>query len=253
MDTLQHARGRTLQRLTHTILCMAALLASTGAAASAGTGVPWVDYVGISPFGEREELTRAQVADKQFRKGRQYYEQAREFESKAAAAATPARERRLLERAFSRYKASADMFQASLKRIEQEDTQVDYLPQLYLEMGDALYKTRQHAEAADTYRAATEVAPAFLNAHFGLARARLALGDLAGVRAGYEYLLREADTRGEAWARLDTLIELIVDWQAGEAGNGGDPSDARTGFDAWFAQAREELSDTVRWTALESP
>lgn len=228
-----------------------ALLISAGTGAGTGTGVPWVDNVGISPFGEREELTRAQVADKQFRKGRQYYEQAREFEGKAGAAVTPASERRLLERAFNRYKASADMFAASLKRIKLEGSPVDYLPQLYLEMGDALYKTRQHAEAVETYRAATEVAPAFLNAHFGLARARLALGDLAGVRAGYEHLLREADTRGEAWARLDTLIELIAAWQERRE-DAPDSANERADFDTWFALAREELDETVRWTALEN-
>lgn len=226
------------------------MCAGQSAVASTGTGVPWVDNVGVTPFDGREELTRAQIADKQFRQGRQYFEQAREFEAKAREANTDARRQRLLKRAFSRYRASADMFAASLKRIELEDAPVDYLPQLHLEMADALYKTGQHADAVVAYRAATEVAPAFLNAHFGLARARLAVGDLAGVREGYAHLLREADTRGEAWGRLDALIDLIAAWQSHRDDSVAAPFDA---FDQWFDAAREELSETVRWTALDTP
>ena len=245
------SRGRRLTSARELSLAnlpvrMAVLLAAPMLCA----GVPWVDNQSIPSFDGRQDLTREQIADQQFRKGREYFEQARELEAKAVDA-SPTRRARLLDRALSRYRASADAFAASLRKLQAEPRSIDYLPQLHLEMGDALYKTGRHPEAIRAYEQAVVVAPAYLHAHFGLARACLAAGELDCVREGYERLLREAETRGAAWARVDALVALTESWQSHRAQR-ANSDDAVQGFDIWFAEAREDLAETVRWTALDS-
>ncbi|MEM6639658.1 MAG: hypothetical protein AAF610_07135 [Pseudomonadota bacterium] len=220
---------------------------SAPAFAAAGTGVPWVDGIGIQPFDSRAELTREQVTDQHFKKGRQLYEQARAYESRAQDAGTDGKRTRLLERAFRRYRASAESYAASARRLEEDGREVDYLPQLYSEMGDALYKTRQHDRASHAYSRATEVAPAFLNGHYGLARSGLARGALEVVQDEFSWLVREAETRAEAWSRVDALVELINAWRDSNT----DQTENATGFLVWFDQQQTALADTVRWTLLE--
>jgi len=231
------------------------ILLSLGGGALAITflsaGVAWVDGLGVPGFDGREPLTKRQEADAAYKKGRYYYLEGKGFEDKARLAKTSISEARFLDRARARYKASADAFAKALRRAKSENRTLEYLPELYLEMGDALFKTSQFDAANAAYDNAVDVAPAFLLGHYGRARVRLALGDLTGVQKSYATLLREADTRAEAWSYVDELMTLMEHWvtvQSKEVQG----ADNAVNFIQWYEEQRAELADTVRWTALES-
>lgn len=220
---------------------------------TAGKGsVPWVDgHMQPSSFG-RMPLTKKQEADAQFDKGRRYFDKARALEAKAASASNDGKRQRYLESAFDRYRASADAYAASLRRARSENITPDYLPVLYLEMGDALHKTRQHEEAAAAYRKAVELAPAFFQAQFGYARTQLIVGELDGVRKGFEWLRLEAQIKPEAWTAIDQLMAMIEQWlPLGQTRWQHVSTSEQTAFRAWYEQTRDELKDEVRWSVIE--
>lgn len=234
-----HVTPRTAQR-AFAILCLFGLTA----------GVPWVDNIGVPGFDGREPLTPRQMADKAFARGRNYYVDALEFEAKAKSVKSDVRRDRYLGKAFDRYKASADAYAESLRRSAKEGTNPNYLPQLYLEMANALFKTSEHVAAINAYNEAIDRAPAYLGARYGRARTHLALNQLEAAKEDYAWLLREADTRADAWPYVDALIVEFSAWPA-PAVREQVPASMQTSFTQWLSTTREELDETVRWTALE--
>jgi len=218
----------------------------------AHANVPWVDgFMQPSSFG-RQPLSKKQQADQQFAKGRRYFLEARELEEKAATAPTDVRRKRYLENAYNRYRASADAYAASLRRARSESITPDYLPTLYLEMGDSLLKTGQHAAAAEAYRSAVEIAPAFFEAQFGFARTALIVGRLDDVQRGFQWLRREAQIKAKAWAAIDEMMAMMETWiPRGATAWESVSSEEHGAFAAWFEQTREELQDEVRWSVIE--
>ncbi|MFK7888518.1 MAG: hypothetical protein AB8G16_16775 [Gammaproteobacteria bacterium] len=219
---------------------------------AAQANVPWVDgFMQPSSFG-RQPLSKKQQADQQFAKGRDYFLKARELEEKAATAPTDVRRKRYLENAYNRYRASADAFAASLRRARSENITPDYLPTLYLEMGDSLLKTGQHAQAAEAYRNAVDIAPAFFEAQFGFARSALIVGQLDDVQQGYAWLRREADIKAKAWTAIDELMAMMATWiPRGAAAWDNVSIEEHAAFAIWFEQTRDELKDEVRWSVIE--
>ncbi len=213
-------------------------------------GVPWVDNIGVPGFDGRMPLTPRQMADKAFARGRHYYVEALEFEAKAKSANTEVRRNRYFGKAFDRYKASADTYAVSLKRVAEEQTNPRYLPQLYLEMANALFKTGEHAPAIDAYNDAISVAPAYLGARYGRARTHLALNQMQAAKEDYAWLLREADTRADAWVYVDALIIEFSAWPA-PAVRDAVPAQMQANFTQWLDTTRADLGETIRWTALE--
>ncbi|MFK8017950.1 MAG: hypothetical protein AB8G17_21195 [Gammaproteobacteria bacterium] len=245
MKTSRHSIARKARRI---------LLSVSGGALAVTfltAGVAWVDGLGVPGFDGREPLTKRQEADAAYKKGRYYYLEGRSFEDKARLAKTPTSEARFLDRARARYRASADAFAKALRRAQSENRTLEYLPELYLEMGDALFKTSQFDAANAAYDNAVEVAPAFLLGHYGRARVRLARGDLTGVQNSYATLLREADTRAEAWSYVDELMSLMAHWVAVQPEEVLSADNA-VSFIQWYDEQRAELANMVRWTALES-
>ena len=214
-------------------------------------GVPWVENKSLPSFDGREPLSDTQRADEAYVRGRQSFLQALAFEEKARAASSDGKRRRYEAKAFARFKASADAFEASLKRALKQDYTPDYLPNLYLEMADALFRTRRYEDALQRYRVALEVAPAYLRARYGLARAQLATGHLAQVRETYQALLTEADTRAAAWHYVDALMADVQAWLRDDGATSADVTQIAA-MRQWHETQVSELENTVRWTALDA-
>lgn len=243
--TTYDGRWQPLRRVTSTLAAgIAALALLTG-------GVPWVDNKSVPSFDGREPMDETQRADEAYVRGRQSFEQALGFEEKARAATSDGKRRRYRDKAFARFKASADAFEVSLKRALKDNYRPEYLPNLYLDLADALLKTDRYDDALENYQKALTLAPAYLRARYGLAQAQLATSRLDDARNSYQGLLTEADTRAEAWGFVDALMDDFQAW-LGHAHGASASTGEVAAFRQWYEAQADELSDTIRWTALDA-
>lgn len=216
-------------------------------------GVPWVEGKQTPMIRGKQPLTQVQLGDEAYKRGRDYFMQGAELEAKAETTSSSTRRTRYKGKALARYRASADAFAASLKRALDSDPRPDYLGNLYLEMGDALFKIGDYGPAIDAYDHALAIAPAYLRAEYGRAEAQLASNDLAAAQQGYRTILKEADTRGDAWDYVDALLASMADWLTRHEDTATDMDAQKvSAFRDWRAAQVAELADTVRWSQLES-